>query len=189
MKSTDNDSPVQLTGPGEVRLVRSLPGPIERVWTYLTEPDKRTTWLARGPLEAKTGGKVTLEFHNSKLSASGESIPAKYAANCQDGCTSTGRVVRCEPPRLLVHTWGEADGSESEVTFELAPEGGRVRFTLTHRRLGDNRAVLTSVSAGWHTHVAILVAQLKGTPAPSFWSTHTRLETEYEKRLPAAAPA
>lgn len=186
---TANDSPVQFTGPGEVRLVRNLPGPIERVWAYLTEPDKRATWLARGPFEAKTGGRITLEFHNSKLSAPGDKIPAKYAADCQDGCNFTGRVVRCEPPRVLVHTWGEADGSESEVTFELAPDGGRVRFTLTHRRLGDNRAMLVGVSAGWHTHVAILVAQLEGTPAPSFWSTHTRLETDYEKLLPTPTPA
>jgi uncharacterized protein YndB with AHSA1/START domain len=184
---TANDSPVQLTGPGEVRLVRSLPGPIERVWAYLTEPDKRATWLARGPFEAKAGGKIRLEFHNSKLSVPGEKIPEKYAADCQDGCNFTGRVTRCEPPRVLVHTWGEADGSESEVTFELTPDGGRVRFMITHRRLGDNRAVLTSVCAGWHTHVAILIARLEGAATPSFWSTHTRLEAEYEQRLPASA--
>lgn len=185
----NNDQPASFPARGEVRLVRHLPGPIERVWEYLTDPEKRATWLARGPLEAKAGGRITLEFHNTKLSAPGDRIPAKYEADCQDGCSFTGRVVRCEPPRVLVHTWGEADGSESEVTFELEPEGGRVRFTLTHRRLGNDRAVLTSVSAGWHTHVAILVAQLEGAPAPSFWSTHTRLEAEYEKWLPAPAPA
>lgn len=183
MKPDPNDIPAQFTAPGELRLARLLPGPIERVWAYLTEPDKRATWLARGPLEAKAGGKVTLEFHNSKLSAPGDTIPAKYAANCQDGCNFTGCVVRCEPPRLLVHTWGEADGTETEVTFELAPKGGRVQLTLTHRKLGTDRAVLTSVSAGWHTHVAILIARLEDKPAPSFWATHTALEAECEKRL------
>ena len=33
-----------------LRLQRRLPGPIERVWAYLTEPDKRATWLAGGPM-------------------------------------------------------------------------------------------------------------------------------------------
>jgi uncharacterized protein YndB with AHSA1/START domain len=183
MKTDPNETFGQCTAPGEVRLVRLLPGPIERVWAFLIDPEKRATWLARGPFEAKTGGQVTLEFHNSKLSAPGDGIPAKYAADCQDGCNFTGRVVRCEAPHVLVHTWGEADGSASEVTFELAPEGGQVRFTLTHRRLGTDRAVLTSVSAGWHTHVAILIARLANKPAPSFWSTHTALEAEYTKQL------
>jgi len=32
-----NDQYGQFTGPAEVRLVRTLPGPIERVWEYLTD--------------------------------------------------------------------------------------------------------------------------------------------------------
>lgn len=33
--------------PGTLRIQRLLPGPIERVWAYLTESDKRAT--AGGP--------------------------------------------------------------------------------------------------------------------------------------------
>ena len=32
-------------GPGEVQFVRVLPGPIERVWAYLTDGDLRRQWL------------------------------------------------------------------------------------------------------------------------------------------------
>ena len=33
-----------------VRFERLLPGPIERVWAYLTESDKRSLWLASGAM-------------------------------------------------------------------------------------------------------------------------------------------
>jgi uncharacterized protein YndB with AHSA1/START domain len=35
-----------LTAPDTLRIERLLPGPIERVWQYLTDSDKRATWLA-----------------------------------------------------------------------------------------------------------------------------------------------
>lgn len=178
----------RFTAEGEIRFQRMLPGPIERVWAYLTDSEKRGRWLATGPMEPRVGGPVTLVFHNSQLSQPGETIPEKYAADCQDGCSFTGRILRWEPPRLLSHTWGEADGSASEVTFELTPQRDQVLLVLTHRKLGNTRPVLTSVAAGWHTHLAILLATLAGSHPPSFWSTHTRLEVEYEKRLPVAIP-
>ncbi len=185
----NNDDRGKFTASGEIRFQRMLPGPIERVWSYLTDPTKRATWLARGPFEAHLGSSVTLEFHNSKLAAPGDSIPAKYQSDSQDGCNFTGRITRCEPPRVLSHTWGETDGSASEVTFELTVQGREVLLVLIHRKLGEDRAMLTSVAAGWHTHVAILVANLAGTPPPSFWSTHTQLESDYEKNLPAIRTA
>jgi len=38
-----------------VRLERLLPGPIERVWAYLTEADKRATWFAGGMFDLRVG--------------------------------------------------------------------------------------------------------------------------------------
>jgi uncharacterized protein YndB with AHSA1/START domain len=178
----------QLTAPGEVRFVRNLPPPIERIWEYLTDPAKRSRWLAGGRLEPRAGGENYLEFHNTKLSGQPETIPAKYAADCQDGCGFTGRITRWEPPRVLAHTWPESDGTSSEVTFELTESAGQVTLVLTHRRLGENRDVLLSVAAGWHTHLEILAAKLAGSPPPPFWSTHTRLEAEYAQLIPVPAP-
>ena len=87
----------------------------------------------------------------------------------EGGATVHGRVTRCDPPRLLSYTWGEAAGYESEVTFELSEADGRVLLVLTHRRL-DDRATMLDVAAGWHTHLGILTDQLEGrVPAP-FWS-------------------
>ena len=43
-----NDDRAQFTAPGEIRIMRTLPGPAERIWTYLTDPEKRRRWFAGG---------------------------------------------------------------------------------------------------------------------------------------------
>lgn len=167
-----------VTGARTLRIRRVLPGPIERVWAYLTESDKRGRWLAAGPMELRVGGRVALTFRNSGLSAHAEAPPDKYKD--REGASLEGRVTRCDPPRLLSYTWGE----HSEVTFELSPHGDEVLLVLTHRRLPDRRA-MAMVGSGWHAHLAILLDHLHGRQPRPFWSTHARLEAEYERRLPA----
>ena len=48
----------EVISPTEIRFERLLPGPIETVWSYLTESGKRGEWLASGPMELRVGGKV-----------------------------------------------------------------------------------------------------------------------------------
>ncbi len=47
-----------LTEPATLTIERLLPGPIERVWAYLTESDLRRQWLAAGEMEMKVGDAV-----------------------------------------------------------------------------------------------------------------------------------
>lgn len=164
--------------PDAMRLERLLPGPIERVWAFLTESEKRSRWLAAGDMELKPGGKVELDFNHGILSS--ESTPAKYR---DMPMSFTGRLLRCEPPKLLSFTWMESHGEHSEVTFELAPRGDQVALTITHRKLGD-RAELLSVAGGWDTHVGILEDVLMQRTPRGFWSTHDTLEQEYARRFP-----
>lgn len=172
----------ELTGPGEVRLVRLLPGAIDRVWLYLTDAKKRGTWLAPGPMDLRVGGKVELRFHHADLTPHREEIPEKYREMCSSGQAVIGKVTKCEPPKLLAYTWGEADGQSSEVTFELSARGEKTLLVITHRRL-SGRDMITSVAAGWHTHVGILADNLAGKTPQPFWSTHAKLEAEYDSRL------
>jgi len=172
----------EIIEPGTIRFERLLPGPIDRVWAYLTESEKKGKWLASGDVEPKVGGKVDLYFNNSELSEEDDPIPEKYK-EMEGGTHFTGRVTQWEPPRLLSYTWGEADGSESEVTFELTPREDKVLLVLTHRRLGDDRDMLVGVAAGWHTHLGILVELLNGRPAYRFWVEHMQKEEEYEERI------
>jgi uncharacterized protein YndB with AHSA1/START domain len=170
-----------VTAPGTLRLQRLLPGPIERIWSYLTDSELRGTWLATGAMEARVGGRVELHFEHARLSEATEDVPAKYRG--QEVCDFAGRVVRWEPPRVLAYTWGESRGGESEVTFELTPRGKDVFMVVTHRGL-VSRDEMTGVAAGWHAHLGILIDHLAGSAPQGFWAVHTRLEAEYDRRLP-----
>jgi uncharacterized protein YndB with AHSA1/START domain len=168
-----------ITEPGTIRFERLLPGPIERIWAYLTESDKRGKWLASGTAEPRVGGRVELHFRHRDLSPQAAPVPDKYK-RYENGASFTGEVTRCEPPHLLSHTWGDG----SEVTFELTPRGDEVLLVLTHRRLTP--ASMTSVAGGWHTHLDILADHLHGRVPQPFWSAHAQVEAEYERRLGAA---
>ncbi|MCX6955835.1 MAG: SRPBCC family protein [Verrucomicrobia bacterium] len=176
MKS--NDEYGQFIGSAEVRIVRTLPGPIERIWEYLTDPVKRARWFCGGVLEQQAGGKVVFAMHHKNL-APNETPPAKYAQVQDPGVTFEGRVLKCEPPRLLVYTFGSED---SEVTFELTPQGKSVQLVLTHRTRGaEEQAELCSYASGWHTHLRLLLAELDGRSLGAFWAPHAQLEAEYRQ--------
>jgi uncharacterized protein YndB with AHSA1/START domain len=168
------------TETGTLRFERLLPGPIERVWAYLTESDKRGKWLATGEMKLQAGGKVELIFNHADLSPHEEQIPEKYK---QHGTRFMGTITAVDQPRLLSHTWAEVSGESSEVTYELFEEGENVRLVLTHRRLGDARDLLIGVAAGWHTHLGILVDHLNGRTPKGFWEVHGKMEEEYEEKL------
>lgn len=174
-----NEAYGQRTATGEVTLIRLLPASVERVWSFLTDSEKRGRWLAAGELEPRVGGRVELNFHHASLSAE-KTPPPKYAElTC--GHQLVGRVTKYDAPRVLAYTWpGEA--APSEVTFTLTDEGGQTRLVITHTKLGELEAQ-TSVAAGWHVHVAVLLAELEGREPPPFWSTHEKLEQEYGRRL------
>jgi uncharacterized protein YndB with AHSA1/START domain len=172
-----------LVEPGTLRFERILPGPIERVWAYLTESDKRAQWLAAGEMEPRVGGTVELKFYHSSLSRNTAPPPEQYK-NQQEGQGTSHTVTRFEPPRLLGLTWGSGKDGPSEVTFELTPQGDKVRLVLTHRRLRDRKAML-AVGPGWHSHLAVLVDRLEGREPAAFWAVFIQARSEYEKRLPA----
>jgi uncharacterized protein YndB with AHSA1/START domain len=165
-------------GKDAVRFERLLPGPIERVWSYLTESEKRKTWFASGEMDLRVGGRVELIFMHSDFAP--EPTPERFKK--YDGWRSHGRITRCEPPRVLSYTWSEESGGDSEVTFELSPEGHDVRLVLTHRRLAD-RAAMIDVSGGWHSHLSVLNDRLKGREPRAFWSIHAKVEAEYKERF------
>jgi uncharacterized protein YndB with AHSA1/START domain len=157
------------------RIERLLPGPIERVWSYLTDPERRRKWFGDGPMVLRAGGGVELQFEFSGLSS--EATPADQ----ENSCTVIGIVTRCEPPRLLSYTWGNEPGA-SEVSFELEARGEHVLLVITHRRL-KNREMAVKVASGWHAHLELLCDHLNDREPRPFWTTKTRLEEEYRERL------
>jgi len=161
-----------------MRFERLLPGPIERVWDYLTDSEKRGEWFASGTMPTKAGEKFTIVFdHDRKLSAGSTEKPEKFR-DMKFPIPSDHRLLKYEPPHLLVFDW---DGN-SEVEIRLAPQGDKVKLTLTHSKL-PKRDDMLNISGGWHAHLGILEEKLNGRIAPSVWSYFAEMEPEYEKRI------
>src|SRR5262249_55047990 len=56
-----------LIEPTTLKIQRLLPGPIERVWAYVTDSELRRKWLAAGKMEMKTGSSFELVWRNDEL--------------------------------------------------------------------------------------------------------------------------
>jgi uncharacterized protein YndB with AHSA1/START domain len=174
-KSPAGNSIGAVLDPGTFRLERLLPGPVERVWTYLIDPAKRRLWFADGPLELRVGGAVRLQFRFAELTP--EPVPEGGDAEC----TLIGTVTRCERPRLLSYTWGSG-ANASQVTFELTPRGAEVLLVVTHTRLADTQTMIR-VASGWHAHLAILIGVLGGPRPAPFWETKRLAEKACREML------
>lgn len=127
---------------------RDLPGPIARVWAFLTEPKHLPAWFGEdSSIEPRQGGCVRLM-----------------------GGHIRGTVTQWQPPRKLIYSWnvfGPGDAAdavsaypESYPTFELEERGETVRLTFTHfpvlARFVPQNAM------GWHTMLDMLCAGLRG---------------------------
>lgn len=161
-----------------VRFERLLPRPIERVWAYLIEPEKRMQWFCGGDFDLKPGGKAEFHFDHRRLTD--EKPPKKYEMHGGE-MKFDGTIVEAKPPRLLVFDWPEETGENTRVRIELAESGGKVKLTLTLSRL-DKRETMISASGGWHILLDVFDAVLSGTAPPPFWSAILKLEAEYDRR-------
>ena len=138
--------------------VRYLPGPIERVWAYLTDPKFLAKWFSDGIVTNRVGGEVRFEMG------------------------ATGRVTAYQPPTLLEYTWNEEGSScgpvaDALVRWELAEHGSGVRVTLTHSRLPEKEVL--AHGAGWHTFLERLSACVDGRDPQPFDELYERLKAEY----------
>jgi uncharacterized protein YndB with AHSA1/START domain len=165
-----------LIEPGTVKMERLLPGPVERVWAYITDSKKRALWLAAGEFDLRLGGEIRLEFDNSRLPNDGD--VSKYKDKGKGHFE--GKITRLEPMRVLAHTWNM--GGDTEVTYELTPRGKDVLLTVVHRRLAPRDRVL-GVMGGWDVHTGILADILNGVAPRPFWKTHGELESVYAAQV------
>jgi uncharacterized protein YndB with AHSA1/START domain len=170
-------APVTVVEPGTVRLERLLPGPLERVWAYVTESDKRARWFAAGEWDLRVGGRIRLDFDNAGL-ARGEAAPQKYKD--KERASFGGVITRLEPMRLLAHTWTWESG-DTEVTYELTPKGKDVLLVIVHGRVPAQAG--TAVMSGWDVHSGILADILNGVEPRALWSEIARAEKQYAAAL------
>lgn len=163
--------------PATMTFQRLLPGPIERVWSYLTDSDLRSKWLASGAMEQKAGAAFELTWRNDELTDPPGARPEGFG----DEHHMKSRIVEIDPPRKLVFTWHE----NGEITFLLKPAGDRVLLTLIHKGLGE-RPMRIMVGAGWHVHLDLLSDRISGRKTEqTFWDGWLALRKTYDERLPA----
>jgi uncharacterized protein YndB with AHSA1/START domain len=116
---------------------RDLRHPVERVWPMLTEPERLAQWSPVVPDRPFT----------TVGPATAQEQPAAPRVDAE--------VLVCEPPRELVHRWGD---QLLRWTLEPTPEGSRL--TLAHTF--DERDGGAVFAAGWHICLATLAARLDG---------------------------
>jgi uncharacterized protein YndB with AHSA1/START domain len=142
-----------------VRIERLLPGPIELVWDYLTRDDLLATWLGEGHIANQPGGSVELRTRESRSDVAATQL--------------RGTVIRADPPRLLEFTWNATEDQPAQtetalkgtaiVTFELEPQGERVRLVLTHRRVTHvvHQTPAITCTASWNASLSKLSIHLE----------------------------
>lgn len=163
-----------LTEPATLTITRLLPGPVERIWSYLTDGELRRQWLAAGAMEPMAGAPVELVWRNDELTDPPGARPEGFG----DEHRMTCEVLAIDAPRLLAISWGSTGG----VTFTLAEKGDEVLLTIVHSRVEDP-SVLLNVSAGWHSHVDVLEAKLRGIMPTPHWDNFAQLRGVYAERL------
>jgi uncharacterized protein YndB with AHSA1/START domain len=156
---------LQRDGRSVLRLERLLDHPRERVWRALTEREQLEMWHPTPfLLEQTPGGTVTFP-------------PSAGAPDM-----GSGRVLECEEPSLLVHTWGE---DELRWTLEQRAEG--CLLTLEHSF--EDRFKAARDGAGWHVCLVALAAVVDGREAPdrgsaaSLPSGWSELNADYQRRF------
>jgi uncharacterized protein YndB with AHSA1/START domain len=164
---------------GSVEFTRKLPGPIERVWQYLTRREYLSTWLADGELGALNSA-FELKVEGPNLTHS-------------TGAKIVGKILRCEPPNTLSFTWNHlAPGAsiptipESVVDVHLRRDGTQVILTLRHSKI--ERSFTSRLSTGWHVFLDALAARLGGESITPAAQAFPRLLSQYEKLVSTESP-
>src|SRR5712664_2547287 len=124
-----------LIEPTTLKIQRLLPGPVERIWAYLTDSELRRKWLAAGEMEMKVGAPFELVWRNDELT----DPPGPRPPGFGDEHRMQSRITELDPPRKLAIAW---EGS-GDVSFELEPKGDQVLLTVIHRRLPKRATLLT----------------------------------------------
>jgi uncharacterized protein YndB with AHSA1/START domain len=128
----------QLAGRWQIKFVRELPHPPEKVWRALTEPRHLAAWFPNDIEGERVAG-----------------APLRFVFRHGEAPDFEGKMITFDPPSLLEFTWGE-----DVLRFELRAEGRStvLTFTDTIEELGK----AARDTAGWHECLDLLELDLNG---------------------------
>jgi uncharacterized protein YndB with AHSA1/START domain len=133
-----------LDGRWELRFVRPLAHPVDKVWRAVTEPSGLAAWFPfdiEGPREA--------------------GAPLRFVFREGEGAAFEGVMVEFDPPSVMELRWED----DETLRLEVAPSGTGCVLTLINRF--DEVGKAARDAAGWHECLDALECFLAGSP-PSF---------------------
>lgn len=150
-----------------IRFERVLAHSPERVWAWITDPERLERWLPGCAVDARVGGAVRFDFG--------------------DEGAATGVVSEAVPPGdpgVLAHSWCWEGVPDSVVrwTLEAAPEG--TLLTLVHGELSPEPAA--DFATGWHVMLDALALAAGGEPTDAAWGAAGEVAALYAD--PSASP-
>lgn len=144
---TERTIGMKLIAAGDARtavLRRRYPASPETLWQAITDPAHLRGWFFEPRGNLRFGGTFALEGH------------------------AHGRILRCDPPRMLRVTWvyGPPHADELEVRLTKS-EGGGTILELEHASIADTAPdgvtdALLGVGVGWELAMAHLERHLDG---------------------------
>jgi uncharacterized protein YndB with AHSA1/START domain len=102
----------------------------ERVWRAIVDPAELAEWLMPTNFEPEVGRIFLLETGDAHVG------------------TIEGEVLEVDEPRRLRCRWSGGFG-DTEVTFELTPEGAGTRLRVHHDGFGDAEGDRAGFDDGW----------------------------------------
>jgi uncharacterized protein YndB with AHSA1/START domain len=168
----------EIITPTTFRLERTLKAPIDRVWSYFVDGDKRSRWFTGGDSFSANGQAFSILFAHRNIT--NEKPPERWAQMESGEFPMTGRVLAFDPPRLLAISWGDGEEHVSEVRFEFEARGEETLLTLTHTKI-DTLEHTRDFAGGWTAHLETLAGVLDGKPTNRFWADVVAAHEAYEQ--------
>lgn len=102
-----------------IRRELPIPQSREQVWEAITDSASLADWMYPNDFEPRVGHSFTF------------SVPPKPEVGF-DGLTVHCEVLECEPPSRLVFSWVAGAIADSQVSFQLEPDGDGTRLLFEH---------------------------------------------------------
>jgi uncharacterized protein YndB with AHSA1/START domain len=134
----------QREGRWELRFVRRLAHPPEKVWRAITEPEHLAAWF---PFDIEGERKA--------------GAPLRFVFREGEGPPFEGEMIACDPPSVMELSWDQ----DERVRMELEPDGD-AGTVLTFVNTFDELGKAARDGAGWHACLDLLEYDLEGEQPP-----------------------